>query len=272
MNSAVCSQLWVEEKHYLHEQASSLPDKAVVVEIGTAQGGKIALHDYDPVQRGGCAHIGVKVFVDAVISLGILEDTEHAGRIFAGRKARSGSHDEMVGECYRSWKKIGQNVSDFKKLDFEQYDIAGREDAFSGMLRELRDLRGNPVEAPSKHLKQNVLILPKSPPEMVQDMSEKDGVVLLDELTFFYLLWDSMINKRDRILEMAKDRGGIFKWEELMEMLDHAAGFSGGIDDVFSVKSGTLEDLSRICARELVRISMLKNIFLSITENPALGK
>ena len=357
MQSAISSQLWVEEKQYLCEQSSLLPDNAVVVEIGTAQGGsahliansamsrnvsiytydiapskeayenlrglenvrilakpsvegakqwaqecgepidflfidgshtldnvfndfmawmpyvrqggKVVLHDYDPVQRGGFAHIGVKVFIDAVISLEILDDTEHVGRIFAGRKARLVSHDEIVRECYCAWKKIGQKVSDFRQLDFGQYDIAGQEDAFSGVLRDLRGLRDNTVTEPSKQLDRKVLILPKSAPEAIKSMSDNNGSVLLDELTFFYLLWDSMMHNRNGILEIAKDRGGIFKWEELIEMLDHANGVCGSLDDVFSVKGGDIETLSRACARELVRVNMLKNIFLSIVESPA---
>lgn len=358
MKRAVSSQLWVEEKQYLREQSSLLPDNAVIVEIGTAQGGsahliinstmshnvsmytydiapskeayenlrglenvsilakssvegarqwpqecaesidflfidgshtlenvfndfiswmpyvkqggKVALHDYDPVQRGGFAHIGVKVFIDAIINLEILDDTEHIGRIFAGRKARLVSDSEITKECYCVWKKIKQKVSDFKQLDFEQYDIAEQEDAFSGILRDLRGLRGNTVTIPSKQLDRKVLILPKSMPETIKSMSENNGLVLLDELTFFYLLWDSMINNRNRILEIAKNRNGIFKWEELIEMLDHANGICcSSIDDAFSIKSGDIGSLSRVCARELVRVNMLKNIFLSIVESPA---
>lgn len=353
---AISSQLWVEEKQYLREQSALLQDNAVVVEIGTAQGGsahlivnstmshnvsmytydiapskeayenlrglenvcilakasvegarqwpqecaepidflfidgshtlenvfndfiswmphvkqggKVVLHDYDPVHRGGFAHIGVKVFIDALINLEVLDDTEHIGRIFAGRKARLVSHSEIAKECYCAWKKIEQKVSDFRQLDFEQYDIAEQEDAFSGVLRDLRGLRGNTVTTPSKQLDRKVLILPKSMPETIKSMSENNGLVLLDELTFFYLLWDSMLNNRNRILEIAKDRKGVFKWEELIEMLDHANGICCSIDDAFSIKSRDIRSLSRVCARELVRVNMLKNMFLSIIESP----
>jgi len=305
------SQLWAEDEQYLREQASLLGEKAVLGEIGTAQGasaylfatsaeaknisvytydlfpsdeavvalkglnvriigqssvagagewtkkygkgidllfidgshtlenvyvdfiswsphvktdGKILLHDYDPPSRGGFAHLGVKVLIDAVKNLNILRDVEHTGKIFAGRKKEDARYEPLAGECFHVWKNIGKRFGKFSGFDFE---------------KELKSLK-------DKVLKSDENLFP------------------CDEVMFFYLLYDSILNNRNKILEITENKSMYFKWEEILQMHNHATDCGRTMEDAFAAEDEDIKSISKACAREQVRMHILKNIFSAI--------
>jgi len=48
--------------------------------------GMVAFHDYDPPERGGVAHFGVKICVDTLIAKGFLRDIQHNYKTLSGFK------------------------------------------------------------------------------------------------------------------------------------------------------------------------------------------
>lgn len=51
-----------------------------------ADGALVIFHDCDPPERGGAAHLGVRIFLDAVLASGGLRDTCQQYRFFWGRR------------------------------------------------------------------------------------------------------------------------------------------------------------------------------------------
>ena len=223
------------------------------------EGGIIALHDYDPLHRGGFAHLGVKVFVDALLSLNVLTKTEHIGRIIGGEKGESVTHDELATACYNSWGKIGQKGFELQHFSFDQCELFGEEDEVVSVLRQLMGANGE------CSLKANTIILPQPISKSILGlMYGNNNLILLEELTFFYLLWDLLLQNRSKVIQITQDKNAFFKWEEVLEMFDHSNSIANA-DDVFEISTSDIHTLSQICARELVRVNILKNIFLSMT-------
>ena len=229
-------------------------------------GGKILFHDFDPVHRGGFAHLGVKVFVDALRSLEIFSDVEHVGRIFAGIKTKEIDHNQLREQCFHAWKNIGEKLEKFVEFDFANCDFVGYEDDYVTLLRELRVFKGKVIKnMEAIPFERNAVVLPHPlSQDIIERVSDSNNFVLLDELTFFYLLYDSMINNKDGVLAITKNRKLYFKWEELLEMHNHAHNCEGTIRDVFSIEDQSIKSISKACARELVRVNILKNIFSAI--------
>lgn len=230
------------------------------------KGGKVLFHDYDPIHRGGFPHLGVRVFIDGLKKLNAMSDYEHVGRIFCGVKKEDITSDRLLEECFNAFENIGKTLIKFKTFDLTNCNYIGNEDDYLTLLIKLRGLKGNRIEPFCTALSEaNVLLLPQQIPcTTTEKIFENRNIHLLDELTFFYLLNDSIRNNRDKVLEITKNRKMYFKWEELLEMHEHAHDYKGNYEEIFIVQERNVGGLSKICARELVRINILYNMFLAI--------
>ena len=229
-------------------------------------GGRILFHDYDPVHRGGYAHLGVKVFIDALRMLGILSDNEHVGRIFSGIKDSEVNNLQLSDGCIHAYEKIGMDVARFLEFDFRHCNFIGDEDDYLNVLRELRGFRGEKIDDINKISPENVVVLPHPlTKDFIEKIKERDILILLNEVIFLYFLYDSILNDRNRVLSITKNRDMYFKWEELLEMHNHSHNCEPSVKDIFNVKDKGIKGISRICARELVRLNILNNIFMAVS-------
>lgn len=255
--------LFIDGSHTLEDVYRDFTSWFPYVKVG----GKILFHDYDPIHRGGFPHLGVRVFIDALKTFDLFSDTEHVGRIFAGVKNHeSGSH-QFVEECARVWGTVGKKIEQALEFDFEySAHFIGISDEYLTVLQALRNFQGTRIE----HVRElndstSVIVLPQPLSQNMIETSETHrNVLLLDELTFFYLLYDSMLHARDAVLSVTKNRKNYFKWEELLEMFNYSYGGSETLQDFFYLTDNTIQTISKMCAREVVRLNIVKNIFLAI--------
>ncbi len=230
------------------------------------ESGKILFHDYDPIHRGGFPHLGVRVFIDGLKKLNAMSDYEHVGRILCGVKKEDITYDRLLEECFNAFENIGKTLIKFKTFDLTNCNYIGNDDDYLNLLIKLRGLKGNRIETFCTALSEaNVLLLPQQIPcTATEKIFENKNIHLLDELTFFYLLHDSIRNNRDKVLEITKDKKMYFKWEELLEMHEHTYDYKGNYEEIFIVQERNIGGLSKICARELIRINILYYMFLAI--------
>jgi hypothetical protein len=74
-------------------------------------GGTVAFHDYDPIERGGIAHFGVKICLDTLISKGLLVDVHHDYKILSGIKK---NFDEVLldwKDCFQTFLKTAEKIN-----------------------------------------------------------------------------------------------------------------------------------------------------------------
>lgn len=230
-------------------------------------GGRILFHDFDPLYRSGSAHLGVKVIIDALINADVFLDVKCVGRIFSGIKKKEIHSENLIKGCFCAWRDIDKKFEKFKKLDFSHYDFIGDDRDYLMILKELWGLGGQKIEDLNNIIsRNNVLVLPLPlSNDITNRIAGKSKFVFLEELIFFYLLYDSIMNNKNEILKIVQDRKSYFKWEELLEMHNHSHNCDGSISSIFNIKDKSIESLSRVCARELLRINIVKNIFFAIT-------
>ncbi len=73
--------------------------------------GTVAFHDYDPDERGGIAHFAVKVFLDTLLSKGLLKDARHEYKILYGFKGNTAENTVSVDECFKTFLSIGKGIN-----------------------------------------------------------------------------------------------------------------------------------------------------------------
>ncbi len=356
MTRAAFSQLWEEEEAYLLAAAVALPPEAIVVELGTAQGGSAALfaagarargcriysydlapsreatenlrglgvqlvaepsvagagrwnetcgapvdllfidashtlanvfrdyhawlgwlapgarvlfHDYDPPERGGVSHLGVRVFLDALLARGVLSDSERVGRILAGRIDDPRAAAIPVSACTGAWRVIGARVSALLAAPFDGWCVLGEADARGEFISFLFGLEGaawRPAAALADSPERLLIVeRPLSPGARSRLRDGAGETVLLDDLLLAYAIDRALRERRDDLLARARNRREFFKWEEYLEMLDHAS--AGCAPQArFETEGLDLDGLSRRCAQELLRLAFLERLGRSIYE------
>ena len=72
--------------------------------------GTIVFHDYDPAERGGLAHFGVRVFLDTLIEHNLLNDIKHEYKLLHGRVTNEKVKCLNVNDYFRTFLNIGKNI------------------------------------------------------------------------------------------------------------------------------------------------------------------
>lgn len=106
-----------------------------------APDGIVAFHDYDPIERGGLVHFGVKICLDTLINKGLLCNAQHNYKILSGIKVRGCEAFLDWKDCYLVFLKIVERIITIREEIFKNGIHAGLE-----ILRK-RSLSFNSVEA-----------------------------------------------------------------------------------------------------------------------------
>ena len=75
-----------------------------------ALNGTVAFHDYDPLERGGLAHLGVKICLDTVIAKGFLSSVRHDYKIVSGMKENNDMDSLDWRDCFRTFTDMGERI------------------------------------------------------------------------------------------------------------------------------------------------------------------
>jgi hypothetical protein len=232
----------------------------------------VLFHDYDRPERGGVAHLGVRIFLDALLSAGVLREVEHVGRVLAGRVDDPSAARIPVSACAAAWRAIGTRVAAVRAIGFDGWRVVGEKDARSELLSFLFGLEGaawstelRPEEAP-----QRLVVLERPLSKRARSLL-KDGAgdrVLLDDLLIAYQLEHALHHRRDALLARVRNRPEFFRWEEYLEMLEHACP-ARDAETRFDADGLDLDALSRSAARELLRVAFLERLARSLLEGQA---
>lgn len=90
-------------------------------------GGKIAIHDYDPLEDGGVYHLGVRIFGDSILRLNILENPKRVFSILAGDVKYPQQSYIKFEEGLKSLKNIGEEIikarEQYKNVDLPNIQV-----------------------------------------------------------------------------------------------------------------------------------------------------
>jgi hypothetical protein len=80
--------------------------------------GTIVFHDYDPAERGGLAHFGVRVFLDTLIEHNLLNDIKHEYKLLHGRVINEKVKCLNVNDCFKTFLDIGKQITNLRTKIF----------------------------------------------------------------------------------------------------------------------------------------------------------
>ena len=81
-------------------------------------GGVVVFHDYDPVERGGLVHFGVRVCLDTIIEQNLLDDIRHDYKLLSGRVKNGNVCHLTLNDCFRTFLKIGKQINAIQEKIF----------------------------------------------------------------------------------------------------------------------------------------------------------
>lgn len=232
------------------------------------QGSLILFHDFDPLERGGVVHLGVRLFCETLLNSGKVIKEDHIGRILAVRFPDDDYEISADEVFWKTWMAWGEKIK--RILAMEEAVIVG--DATSPGVRYVAQLLGispqnivKSVDEASK-LGDNLLLFERPVSPSGRRLLEQGvaSIELIDDWTLNYLVLEGIQNVRDILIECVGDRAVLFKFEELIQMLDHSAHGTSSREEIFAPKGGGVEELSALCAREIVRLHYLENIAKSL--------
>jgi Methyltransferase domain len=72
--------------------------------------GAVVFHDYDPPERGGVAHFGVRVFLDTLLREGALRKATREYKLLSGRLPAGGATTPAIGAYWQTLRAVGDDI------------------------------------------------------------------------------------------------------------------------------------------------------------------
>jgi len=226
-------------------------------------GALVLFHDYDPVERGGVPHLGVRLFCDTMLRLGKLEDTLHDGRLLIGRVRQPDTACPEPEDFAVTWTRWGDKLRNI--LAAKRPGLMGGK-LPTGIAEFVQKMLGaSPVADRLTFAGDLLLIMDRPYTESTQVLLDTGlPTEYVDDWTLCYLVQESLESNRDLLLQMVSNRDVLFKYNELNDMMASAMGRNYSIDAVFSDAPSDMGELSAKCAYELVRLHFMEQIIRSI--------
>lgn len=229
-------------------------------------GAKVLFHDYDAVENGGVSHLGVRVVLGALVAAGHLTQIQHTERILSATVPRPKNALLRPEQCIEAWKHLRLRVEKLIDLGLTSSCVVGASPEMRSLLDALADHPGAEdwMERPPDDPGPTRVVVAERP---LQDTTRAwisrhpKNTAVLDDLTLGYWLYTALYTRRDALLERIANRGEFFKWEEHLDMLNHATATGWSLNAAFRLPEGaSIGDLSAVCAKELIRLSFLMRL------------
>ncbi len=81
--------------------------------------GNVAFHDYDPIERGCLAHLGVKICLDTLVAQGFLSNVLHEYKILSGTKNNNDATNLDWRGCFRTFIEMAERINSKRDVIFK---------------------------------------------------------------------------------------------------------------------------------------------------------
>lgn len=236
-------------------------------------GGRIMFHDYDPIERGGLAHLGVQVCLDATLRAHLLDQPIHQYRMLYGIVSQPNETRLDSKACYQAFADLGYRIATFRDCDYSEWVVVGSEQ-FTKLVRCCLKIDDATITISPDQVTdpKHKYLVSARPFNTALDLLQrrgipKDSIVVIDSLKTCYIIANALEKKRDHLLKLTSSHREFLHWEELLFMFEHAFGTSQFPDIIpdSSVESD-ISKLSQIVAREQVRLAILSNILKTFVD------
>lgn len=230
-------------------------------------GGRIIFHDYDSVERGGLAHLGVRVCLDTILRRQFLDQPLHQYRMLSGTITQPDGIRLDEEACYQTFADLAQQIVTIRNADYTGWTVVD-DGQFVRLAMGCLKLDGTPVPIPPNQVtdpngKYLVSARPLVPAlERLRRLSiPDDSVVPITSLHACYFIAHALETNRDYLLTLTSSRNDFLRWEEILFMFNQAFGALRFPDEVPSPSNGAdVTHLSHVVAGEQVRLAILSNL------------
>jgi predicted O-methyltransferase YrrM len=227
-------------------------------------GGMIILHDYDAIYDGGVNHLGIRVFGDALLNMGIIESPIHEDNCLLGFKPLYESRNISLKECKGALINIGKNIN--KIINGGARAIQVWEQTYSKFLRLSNFLYPENQLISFSILDGRKCFIIKDDYYEIADKllldNHEQQTAYADLVTICYLFHHLLNNiEYDRMLDFSRDRGALFHWHEGLSMFDTAIennNFPCNLDHI--ERFDDTNSLSKFIASEQIKLLMLMEL------------
>lgn len=232
-------------------------------------GGTVAIHDFDPVERGGIAHFAIRVGADTILRAGFIKHAQHRFKLLYGTIAAPGHSVVDAQECAATLSLIGQEIVRMRDRDHSKYCIVADDDIgplLKICLKPPGRLRVANLEAPVDRAGKYIVA---ARPDGSDSKALRacgvpnDNIVALDSLTLCYLLANALKSNYEYLSERTHSWNDFLSWVEALQMFESGCGESLFPEPVATagLPGGTgIRQLSRLIAREQVHLAMLARV------------
>lgn len=237
------------------------------------QGGKIVFHDYDPVERGGIAHLGVKICVDSILRKDFLLDNVHNYRMLYGTVRQQIELKLSPEDCFDSLSNLAKHIIHIEETDYNDSIIVA-DDRFGlllqGLLKAEKEIKIlNPSQVENTELKYLVSAHPnKLPLDFVRERKvPQKNITLIDSLIACYLIGDKIGEHYNFLYSHSQIKRDFIYWAEALFMFKRAflnQRFPRGVENIFG--NMEIDQISNFIAGEQVRLALLSRILRNFVE------
>ncbi|MBF0541296.1 MAG: class I SAM-dependent methyltransferase [Nitrospirae bacterium] len=185
--------------------------------------GMICFHDYDPPTKCETVHLGVRIVVDSMLRLGLIENPVHQYRLITG-KIRDNSIKLSTNDCKETFKTILDRV----------IRICENDKNLDKILKDYIKMR-----------------------EMGVKCNEQ-----ITDLDACYIINFGLKINRESIFQLTKNKRKFFEWEEVLQMFEHSL-YDNQLKDTDYLEDKEIVKLSSQVSLEQVRLKILSMLIKS---------
>jgi hypothetical protein len=238
-------------------------------------GGTVAIHDFDPAERGGIAHFAIRVGAESILRRGFLKNSQHRFKLLYGTIDNPGQAFVDAEACHAALAHIGQEIVYVRDHDHSDSCIVADHGLCLLLNACLRPVGRIKVASPNGATDPaGKYIVGARPDESALNSLRAlgihdDNITVLNSLTICYLLANALRSNYEYLSDHTGSLNEFLSWAEALSMFEHGCGESSFPDSVpkpgMSGEMG-IRQLSRVVAHEHVRLTMLARIFRTFVD------
>ncbi len=235
-------------------------------------GGTVAIHDFDPVERGGIVHLAIRVAVETILAHGFMLHFHHKYKLAYGILEAPRTASLSANACAHTLKAIGRHIVGIRDANHSHASVVADPRLvllLDHILHADGTLAAIPVDRVCNPGTQYIASPHpggESPESLRKRGVPEENITVLDSLTLCYLLAHAVKADYARLRADTGARNEFIFWAEILSMFEHAFGPFLFPDDVCEHHETSIRQLSRLIAGEQTRLTMLARILRTFVD------
>jgi len=222
------------------------------------EGGTVMFHDYDPVHRGGIAHLGVRVFIEGLIKCKSLKEVSHRFKLFAGKYFKDSGKTPDFKVFAEIFDNIKAKTETIDGLSAKEWQYAG-DDLFYLLVSKLKpEIKYNTLAQTDATGRYMVPGNPDGLPfeNLINKGIPQENLFMLDSVTSCLILEKLLRHDFSFVYGLSSNKAEFMRLSEMLDMYDYA--------NTSEKEPENICELSKNIASMQVRLGILSRMLQTI--------